>query len=119
MLTRLLLCFTLTCGPALADGFAAGDIIESPLDLVTPVLQYYEYTGEGRPRTEITVAPNEDGVLVVQIEDTGFLDDSVEGQRYIYTMELASDWGWLILTATTEVRCYRGENRDWQEGPCP
>ncbi len=118
MLSRLSLCAALICGPAFANGFAPGDSVDSPLALVAPVLENYEYFGEGNPNTVITVAPNEDNVLEVRIEDTGFLDDSAEGQRTIYAIEYAPEGGWLILDVSVEQRCYRGDDRDWQTEPC-
>ena len=109
---------TCLAAPCYAQDVAVGDVFPDLTPLAASSLTYFEYFGEGRPRLNIVVAPNDDFNLDVTIEDTGFLDDSVEGQRTVYTVTYTAE-GWEVLAIASEVRCRRGDNRDWQMGPCP
>ncbi|QXT39976.1 hypothetical protein [Gymnodinialimonas ceratoperidinii] len=104
--------------PAAAQPFEPGQIIASPLTLAAPALENFEYFGEGHRSATINVAPNDAGVLEINVEQDGFLDDSVAGARSVYTIEHTAD-GWRILSARQEQRCHRGDNRDWTTDLCP
>jgi hypothetical protein len=118
MIARFFLFLIASTFPVAAQPFEPGQIIASPLALAAPALENFEYFGEGRPSATITVAPNDAGVLEINVEQGGFLDDSVAGARSVYTIETTAD-GWRILSARHEQRCYRGDNRDWTTDLCP
>lgn len=118
MLTRFSLCLIAFTTPLGAQTFEPGTLVPSPLALVAPALEHFEYFGEGHPETIITVAPNDAGVLQVTVVETGFLDDSVSGARRVYTIEYTAE-GWEVLTATSEQRCFRGDTQDWTTEVCP
>lgn len=115
-LTALALCIGLPCH-AQDFGSSVGDVVPSLSDLTDPFVSAFEYFGEGRPALNISMAPNDENYLEVIIEESGFLDDSVEGQRAIYVVTRTAE-GWEVLQAEIQQRCYRGENRDWTSDPC-
>lgn len=114
--TALILCCLST--PLAAQSFEVGDVVPTLAEFSRSTLENFEYFGEGRPMAQITLAPNEDYNLVVQIEETGFLDDSVEGWRGTYVVTFNGD-GWEVLEAVAEQRCYRDEELEWRPGACP
>jgi hypothetical protein len=112
----LLTCFA---SPAFANGYAIGDTFEDPLQIARNAVDAFAYDEEGRPGLMIEALRDDQRRMAITVTETGYADDSVEGQRYHYLLEPGSDGIWTLTETRREFRCWRGDNRDWQDGLCP
>jgi len=115
---RSLVAVLALASPCAAQEISVGDLLPDLTALTNPTIAGFEYFGEGRPNLNISMAPNAAFNLEIIVEETGFLDDSVEGRRGVYELTYTAD-GWEVLQAAVQFRCRRGDNLDWQTGLCP
>lgn len=104
---------------ALANGTEV-EVVDRPMDLVLDQIRAFPESLEGRPNLSLVSRKRDDGNLLVQLTETGFLDDSVDGARHSYVLTETEDGGWRVLEQNVEYRCARGADpMKWQAGPCP
>lgn len=117
---RLLAAGLLLASPVLANGVDGDMVVDRPMDLVSAQIQAFPESLEGRPNLSLVSRKRDDGKLLVQLTETGFLDDSVAGARKSYVLEPTEDGRWKVIESKAEVRCYRVDDpKKWQTGNCP
>ncbi len=119
MLFRATFLALMLASPAIADGYAVGDTFDDPLQIAREAVGGYNLPDEGRPRLEVDISTDFFGQVTILVAETGFADDSVNGQRdqYVLTQQ---DGVWTLVFTRTEFRCQRGANTvTWQSDLCP
>ena len=59
-------------------------------------------------------------IVILDVEATGFADDSVKGERIRHILAADADGGFRVMASGTQVTCWRGMNKDkWIDGRCP
>lgn len=110
-------CLLLAGLPAAAQ--EAGEILDRPADLLAARLAGFPESLEGRPHVDIVMEKEGKKVLKVTVSQTGFLDDSVAGERTIWRLTETGDGRWQVAERENFVKCYRGGDPDWKTGLCP
>lgn len=87
----------------------------SAMALVEPLYRGHPEGMEGRPILKIELR-KEGETLVIDIEQTGFLDDSVRGEKH-RAIVVQSSTGWRLQRLGKKVSCYRG-GKSWRTGRC-
>lgn len=105
--------------PAFANGYAVGDTFEDPLLIAQNAVQTFGFEEEGRPGMSVDIQVDDQRRMVITVTETGYADDSLEGQRFHYLLNPGTDGIWTLVETSVEFRCWRGENRDWHDGLCP
>lgn len=107
--------------PALANGTEVGQIIDWPMQsILDGVSTLPSPDEEGRPHKSLVIRRDNSGHIVVQYANTGYADDSVDGERQTYILEAQGDGRYKVLETKTEYRCRRGETpMKWQTALCP
>ncbi|TNF20817.1 MAG: hypothetical protein EP318_09440 [Rhodobacteraceae bacterium] len=107
--------------PALANGTEVGQIIDWPMpSILNGVSTLPAPDAEGRPHMALVIRRDNSGNIVVQYANTGYADDSVDGERKTHVLEPQADGRYKVLESKTEYRCRRGETpMTWQSAPCP
>jgi hypothetical protein len=122
----LLVALGLTSSAALAgqlDGFAPVDLSNwkprtaaSAMALVEPLYRGHPEGLEGRPKLKIELR-KEANALIIDIEQTGFLDDSVRGEKH-RAIVVQSPKGWRLERLGAKRSCYRGGSKAWRTDRC-
>lgn len=119
----------LAAAPALAsplDGYAPVDLTDyapkegpSAIGLLIDLVEAHPESLEGNPASRIEMKPTGDGAaLQVDIEMTGYLDDSVAGEKYRAIIVPANTWR--IEALGKQFKCRRGDNAgEWTTNLCP
>ena len=79
----------------------------SAMELVEPLYRAHPSRLEGRPGLQITLRKDQDSKLVVDIEMTGYLDDSVAGSQF-RAIIARTGGGWKLEALGERYICYRG-----------
>ncbi len=59
-------------------------------------------------------------VAILNIEATGFADDSVKGERIRHVLAPHEEGGYRVIASGTQFTCWRGANKDkWIDELCP
>jgi len=91
----------------------------SAMELVEPLYRAHPRRLEGRPGLQITLRKDADSKLVIDIEMTGFLDDSVGGAQF-RAIVVRAGGGWKLQALGQRHICYRGLNAGQPTTqPCP
>jgi hypothetical protein len=124
-----LLTLGLLTGPVLAsplDGYAPVDLTDfqpkegpSAIGLLIDLIEVHPESLEGNPEMRIGMKPTEDGsALQVDVEMTGYLDDSVAGEKYRALLVPAN--AWRIEALGKQYKCRRGDSAgEWTTNLCP
>ena len=122
----LLAALGLTSSVALAgqlDGFAPVDLSNwkprtaaSAMALVEPLYRGHPEGMEGRPKLKIELR-KEANVVIIDVEQTGFLDDSLRGEKH-RAIVVRSPKGWHLKRLGKKRSCYRGGSKAWRTGRC-
>ncbi len=118
--TLLATAFFMIAPMALADdrlaGFAEVDIsawqplvADHPLDLIEQLYDGHPEATEGRPELNISLRLDADYKFIIDIEMSGYLDDSVSGNNYRAIVDQAPG-GWKLEALGLQNICYRGAN---------
>ncbi len=92
----------------------------SVLDLLRPITSTHPETLEGRPEMALTMRRdlNADS-LMVRITNTGYLDDSVSGEKFAAIITRNAE-GWYLDSLWRQNLCARGKNAGkWIKKACP
>ena len=92
---------------------------ESVVGLFMPIMRSHPEALEGRPTMVFKLAKRTDSSgFVVEIVQTGYLDDSVSGQRFVGFVSWA-DGMWNLDSLWQQQMCYRGPTPgQWTKGSC-
>ncbi len=92
---------------------------ESVVGLFMPIMRSHPEALEGRPTTVFKLAKRTDNSgFVVEVVQTGYLDDSVSGQRFVGFVSWA-DGMWNLDSLWRQQMCYRGPRAgQWKKGSC-
>ncbi len=88
----------------------------SAMALVEPLYRAHPERMEGRPELKIHLR-KEAGVLIIDIEATGFLDDSVRGEKY-RAVVVPSAKGWHLRQLGIKRSCNHNGSKAWRTGQC-
>ncbi len=117
--------------PAVADvlnGYAPVDLTDympregpSALMLLQDLIEGHPQALEGNPAMSIDLKRTEDGNAIrIDVEMTGFLDDSATGEQYRAIVVPAATRGWRLEQLGRKTMCGRGDNAGkWITGSCP
>ena len=81
----------------------------SAMDLVAKIYQGHPESTDGRPGLKVEMRRDDDFKLVIDIELTGFLDDSVMGSQHRAIVSRGSK-GWHLEALGQRNLCYRGSS---------
>ena len=127
-LRAAVLAATLAVLPALGhagqlDGYEPVDLAKwkprtatSAMALVEPLYRNHPEALEGRPELKIKLRKKKDA-LIIDIEQTGYLDDSVRGEKH-RAIVVPSKNGWRLERLGVKRSCYRGGGKTWRAGRC-
>ena len=126
---RTFLAFCMCASPALADGVEILDgysdfrlpemtSYDQPMTLISDWIMEFPGEGEGRPALDVSSAIGEDGILSIEITESGLADDSVSAvqRRYVFAR---GDGAWTLVGYGHRQQCWRGDSRDWTASSCP
>jgi hypothetical protein len=117
--------------PASADpleGYAPVDLTDytpiegaSALLLLQDIIEGHPEALEGKPVMTVDLRKSEDGQsIIIDVEKTGFLDDSVDGERYRAIVVPGTSQAWKLERLGLKLKCGRGESAGvWTTGNCP
>ena len=117
--------------PANADtmeGYAPVDLTDyTPLEgasallLLQDIIEGHPESLEGKPVMTVELRKSEDGQsIIIDVEKTGFLDDSVEGERYRAIVVPGTSQAWKLERMGLKLKCGRGDSAGtWTTGNCP
>jgi len=89
-----------------------------PQGVFASALAHFPEGREGRQELELTVRKQEDGSYVVLLTQTGFLDDSVNGNQQRAVLA-RSEGGWRATFLGERWRCQSGRGPSgWTTQPC-
>lgn len=93
----------------------------SAIMLLHDLFEGHPETMEGRPVTRIELKSLENGsALQIDLEMTGYLDDSVSGERYRAIVGPGTEHAFRLEQLGRQVKCGRGGNAgEWTTGTCP
>jgi hypothetical protein len=76
---------------------------------------------EGRPVLKIDLKQTEDrSALLIDLEMTGYLDDSVSGEQYRAIVVEGTKHMFRLEKLGKKIKCGRGDNAgQWTTGKCP
>ena len=112
------------------DGFKAvpdhvGEVYKDPMELVKKFRSYGFSLEEDSQDLVIRWERSRwlDGdiarVVTLDVEATGFADDSVKGQRIRHILASDGEGGYRVMASGTQYTCWRGGNKDkWTDGLC-
>ncbi len=92
-------------------------LIEQPMTLVTNWVAGFPDSVEGRPTLSLT-SEMQDGILVIEITETGLADDSVSAVQRRYELAPTDDWQWQMVAYGHHQQCYRVNPGQWHADPC-
>jgi len=95
-----------------------GNTASNVLDLVAPIMRGHPERLEGRPTGRVRFAKSPAGGLVVEVTMTGYLDDSLAGERFLgfVTRDTA---GWTLASLWRQNLCWRGPvTKTWTKQRC-
>jgi len=116
---RFALALCLLAAPAVATDYAVGDTFDDPLQIARDAFAGFAYEEEGRPAMSVDVSVDFFGAMTILVAETGFADDSVNGQRYQYVLS-QTEGVWTLTVVQSQFLCYRGTNTvTWQTDLCP
>lgn len=125
ILTSLLL-FAAATSVAHADGYQEVDIskwtpktAKHPLSLVEQLYAKFPESDEGKPN--LVIRFKKDGrtkKFAAIVEMTGYLDDSLAGEKYRAVIEKGNKT-WKLISLGKQWKCYRGTNKGWHTKKCP
>lgn len=108
------------------DGFSdfrspGAVIVDRPMDIVKDKLTAFpESIEEGRPRLELKSYLDGEGRLVIDLTETGFLDDSVDGANWVYWFGQNADGKFQLQGYGYRQKCGRGAAAGtWVPSACP
>ncbi len=91
---------------------------EQPLAPLSDWIAGFPEMADGRPGLTLTSA-FADGVLSVEITETGLMDDSVAAIQQRLEFAPMEDGRWLLTGYGFRQQCYRGTNAGtWTDKPC-
>lgn len=102
-------------GGNLGAGDQAGETL---MRLIALYVGDHPETGEGVPAATVKFEPGDGDDMRVSFEMTGYLDDSVSGERYQGVARLGAD-GWRFVDLWRQTLCARGGKAgQWTDGLC-
>jgi hypothetical protein len=110
------------------EGYAPVDLADytpregpSALMLLQDLIEGHPEALGGKPQTKIEMKPTEDGKAIqIDVEMTGYLDDSVAGEQYRAIVIEGKTRGWKLERLGRKFMCGRGDNAGkWQTNLCP
>lgn len=110
------------------DGYEPVDLTDytpregaSALLLLQDLIEGHPEALEGRPVMTIDLRKSEDGQsIIIDVEKSGFLDDSVDGERYRAIVVPGTSQAWKLESLGMQVKCGRGDSAGkWTTGNCP
>jgi len=100
-------------------GAAPGAPAARLMDLLAPYLGDYPEGADGAPETKLSITPGVGDTMQIELEMTGYLDDSVAGEKFFGHARAGPD-GWVLTRLWRWRLCARGENAGlWIAGNCP
>jgi len=92
----------------------------SLIELFLPILRSHPESPEGKPATSVKIAKRKQGGgFVAEIVQTGYLDDSVAGERFVGFVT-SRDGQWMLESLWQQQLCWRGETAGkWTAQRCP
>lgn len=95
-----------------------GPPAERLIDLVMPFMAGHPESDEGRPTANFSFASGRNGEITFKLTMTGYLDDSVAGERFEGTARLEAE-GWRLVELWSQTLCGRGGSAgQWVAGLC-
>lgn len=67
----------------------------------------------------VTVVFSDDGLLTVEITESGVADDSVSAIQKRFDLRRTDDRRWALVAYGFRQKCARGGTIGWQADPCP
>ena len=110
------------------EGYAPVDLTDyTPLEgpsallLLQDIIEGHPESLEGKPAMTINLRKSDDGQsVVIDIEKSGFLDDSVQGERYRAIVVPGTSQAWKLESLGLQMMCGRGDNAGkWATANCP
>ena len=94
--------------------------VDRPMQLVVDqIVAFPERFGGGRPELELKSYMNSENLLVVEIIENGFLDDSVKGANKRFVFSEAENGKFKLTEYGYRQQCYRGNDpTKWVAQPC-
>jgi hypothetical protein len=117
--------------PALADPLAGYEPVDlsdyqpreaaSAVMLLQDLFEGHPEAMEGRPVLKIDLKQTEDrSALLIDLEMTGYLDDSVSGEQYRAIVVEGTKHMFRLEKLGKKIKCGRGDNAgQWTTGKCP
>ena len=92
----------------------------SVIDLFFPITKNHPESLEGRPEMALSIRRGSNAnTLTVRITNTGYLDDSVSGEKFVAIVSRNTE-GWYLDNLWRQNLCSRGTNAGkWVKTPCP
>lgn len=90
-----------------------------PLSLVEQLYAKFPESDEGKPNLNIRF--KKDGRtkdFTAIIEMTGYLDDSLAGEKYRAVIKKGNKT-WKLISLGKQWKCYRGTDKGWHTKKCP
>lgn len=105
--------------PGFANNHAIGDRFEDPLSIAQQAVSSFAYGQEGRPGLSVEVRIDAQRNMEIVVAQTGYADDSIEGERFHYVLQPGTDGQWTLVDMSVQYRCWRGGGNGWQDNLCP